>query len=117
MFHAPDQFRFKSKGSLFHTEDGNNNGVFFIPNGDGLTLQVVASDGMGWEHVSVSADGRCPTWHEMCEIKALFWDDDDCVIQFHPPKADYINNHPYCLHMWRPIGVELPRPPSIMVGV
>ena len=25
--------------------------------------------------------------------------------------------HPYCLHMWKPIGVEIPTPPSILVGI
>ena len=71
---------------------------------------------MGWEHVSVSRRDRCPTWDEMCLVKALFWDEEDCVIQYHPPRSEYVNNHPNCLHLWRPIGVSLPMPPSIMVG-
>jgi hypothetical protein len=50
-------------------------------------------------------------------IKDIFWDEDDCVIQYHPPKEDYIDNHKFCLHLWRPIGVEIPRPPKIMVGI
>ena len=37
--------------------------------------------------------------------KALFWDEDDCVIQYHPPRSEYVNNHQNCLHLWRPIGV------------
>lgn len=37
--------------------------------------------------------------------------------QYHPPKSAYVNNHPNCLHLWRPIGIEMPRPPSIMVGI
>jgi hypothetical protein len=81
----------------------------------------IASDGHGWEHVSVHVKengfSETPTWDEMCEIKALFWDDEDCVIQYHPPKSDYVNNHPNVLHMWRPVGVEIQRPPSIMVGI
>ena len=55
-------------------------------------------------------------WEEMCFIKSLFWSEDDCVIQYHPPKSDYVNNHQYCLHMWRPIEQSLPTPPSFMVG-
>ena len=54
---------------------------------------------------------------EMCQIKALFWDEDDCVIQYHPQSSEHVNNHPNCLHLWRPIGVSLPMPPSIMVGL
>ena len=79
----------------------------------------VASNGGGWEHVSVSPCNEkrkaCPTWEEMCEIKDLFWGPDECVIQYHPPKSDYVNRYPYCLHLWRPIGQELPRPPKEFV--
>jgi hypothetical protein len=39
------------------------------------------------------------------------------VIQYHPPESEYVNNHPNCLHLWRPTGCALPMPPSIMVGV
>jgi len=79
------------------------------------TIHAIASCEMGWEHVSVSVFDRCPTWQEMCFIKDMFWDDDDCVMQLHPPKADWVNNHPFTLHLWRPIGVEIPRPLQVMV--
>lgn len=59
---------------------------------------------------------RCPTWEEMCYIKSLFWDDTDCVIEFHPAKADYVSCHPYCLHLWRPTDQAFPTPDPIMVG-
>lgn len=55
----------------------------------------------GWEHVSISIGSRCPTWEEMCFVKNLFWGDDESVIQFHPMKSNYVNKHPYCLHLWR----------------
>ncbi len=98
------------------TSDGNN-GAFRVPMlADNISVNVIASDGEGWEHVSVSLPNRCPTWEEMCRIKALFWDGDDCVIQFHPPVTDYVNNHPYCLHLWRPIRAAVPMPPRWMVG-
>ena len=66
----------------------------------------VAIDGKPLEHVSVSLARRCPTWDEMSMIKDIFWEDEECVIQFHPPKSEYINWHPYCLHMWRKPGWE-----------
>lgn len=71
---------------------------------------------MLWEHVSVSRPDRTPTWDEMCAVKAAFWSDDECVMQLHPPKADWVNNHQRCLHLWRPMATEIPRPPSMMVG-
>jgi hypothetical protein len=81
---------------------------------------VIISSGMdleyGWEHVSVSLEKRCPTWDEMSYIKALFWSDDEAVMQLHPPKADHVNYHPYCLHLWRPMFEAIPLPPSMLVG-
>ena len=58
------------------------------------------------EHVSVSLRRRCPTWDEMCMVKDIFWADEECVVQFHPPKSKYVNFHPYCLHLWRKVGWE-----------
>ena len=78
---------------------------------------VQFSDGMGWEHVSVSVIGknRCPSWEEMSWIKDQFWGDEEEVIQYHPRKSEFVNTHPYVLHLWRPIGIELPRPNYTMV--
>lgn len=94
------------------------NGAFMVTLKRGQRLAVIASDGGGWEHVSVSRRDRCPLWDEMCAVKALFWDDGDCIVQFHPPRSEYVNNHPYCLHLWRVTdGREFPLPPGIMVGL
>lgn len=112
-FKCPERFRVKIPGMPLGDDTC---GVFFIDM-DGQNIRAIASAGFGWEHVSISLIDRCPTWNEMCNVKSLFWDDDDCVIQYHPPKKDYINNHEYCLHLWRPIGVDLPMPPKIMVGI
>lgn len=60
---------------------------------------------------------RCPTWAEMCFIKNIFWGPDEAVIQIHPKEADYINNHPFCLHLWRPTDQEIPVPDPILVGI
>jgi hypothetical protein len=79
-----------------------------------VTLQVIASDGKGWDHVSVVAISqyqRCPSWEEMCLVKRMFFRDDELVLQFHPPKHRYVNCHPHCLHLWRPqkqAEIELP---------
>lgn len=92
-----------------------NNGAFLFTH-KGAELRTIASDGEGWEHVSVSLATRCPTWDEMCYVKSIFWDAEDCVIQYHPPESCYVNHHPYCLHLWRPVGKEIPQPPIWMVG-
>jgi hypothetical protein len=99
------------------------NGHFLIPFGMSR-LSVIASDGTDWgdlplpiwEHVSVSLPVRCPTWTEMDFVKNLFWRDDETVMQFHVPKSEHVNCHQYCLHLWKPIGIEILRPPASCVG-
>lgn len=88
------------------------NGAFLI--GD---LRIICSDGLGWEHVSVSLADRTPTWEEMCYVKDLFWDEHEWVVQYHPPKSLYVNNHPFCLHLWRPTTCIIPAPLTILVGI
>lgn len=83
-----------------------NNGHFSISKGNGCSLKVICSNGGGWDHVSVSLPGRCPTWSEMSFIKTLFFEGEETVMQLHPPESSYINNHPYCLHLWRPQSTE-----------
>jgi len=80
-------------------------------------LKVLASADGGWDHVSVSCIDRCPTWHEMELAKRLFFEDDETAMQLHVPRKDHINNHPFCLHLWRPRSrfKQIPMPPKGMV--
>lgn len=100
------------------TKEQGHNGAFLIPKKTGSLLCII-SDGMGWEHVSVSIHkrDRCPTWDEMCFVKDLFWGDDETVVQYHPRQQDYISQHEYCLHLWKPTNVDLPAPSPILVGL
>ena len=105
--------------SIYHsTPEVGFNGMFrFLL--DGKRIRCIASDGGGWKHVSVSIEGdnRPPRWGIMCQIKDLFFEPEDCVVQFHPPQSKYINHHPGCLHIWLCTdGREFPQPPTIMVG-
>lgn len=60
----------------------------------------------GWEHVSVCPYDHSitPSWDDMCRIKDIFWEDEEAVIQVHPPKSKYVNKMPNCLHLRRPVG-------------
>lgn len=78
-------------------------------------IVIIFSWGDGWDHVSASYRNRCLTWEEMCIIKNIFFSEDETVIQYHPAKEDYINNHPFTLHLWKPQILEIPRPPKNMV--
>ncbi len=102
-FHVPHKYRIRSGPHASDDSYGNNGAFGFIVKSSKSRkpLYVIASDGEGWEHVSVSLPDRTPIWEEMSIIKKLFWDDEDLVVQFHPPRSKYVNNHPYVLHMWR----------------
>lgn len=123
MFHVPEKFRISEKENKFLGSDSGygNNGAFRIRISNVACFFIVASDGEGWEHVSVHVSdcgsNRTPTWDEMCKIKFLFWDESDCIIQYHPSKEEYVNNHKHTLHLWKPITEQIPIPPSIMVGI
>ena len=112
-------------GAYGSTKDMGANGAFQVPF-DGALLRIIASDGSdwketpglkgpAWEHVSVSLAVRCPTWKEMDYVKRLFWCDDETVIQYHVPRTEHVNTTDTCLHLWRPVGIEIPRPPKICV--
>lgn len=120
MFHVPELFRNLSHPTLGSSFVAGNNGAFELESCEpGWQLLIIASDGLGWEHVSVQAyrrQSRTPNWREMSLVKSLFWDDEDVVIQYHPRRSEYVNQHPHVLHLWRPIGVELPTPDPGLVG-
>lgn len=78
---------------------------------------VVWSNGDGWDHVSVAWPSRCPTWEEMCLVKKMFFYPEEVCVEYHPAESEYVNNHPYCLHIWRPQNETIPTPPSYMVGL
>ena len=103
-------------GILASDSSFGNNGAFVFWY-QGREWTVVISDGRDWEHVSVANKKITPSWDVMCYFKDLFFEEDETVIQYHPAKDDYINNHPHCLHLWRPIKEPFPKPPKIFVGI
>lgn len=91
-------------------------GIIRMPNWTG---SVIWSLGGGWEHVSVAPRQRkiVPSWEDMCWLKDMFFEEQECVVQYHPPKSECVNNLSNCLHLWRPVYENMPTPPSIMVGL
>lgn len=112
--------RYRHGDRMSQRAKDTNNGYFTVKTVENKYLFAIASDGGGWDHVSVSVlhESRCPTWEEMCFVKDLFWSENEPAMQLHPVKKDYINNHPHCLHLWRPQSAAnlIPLPPSFMVG-
>lgn len=132
MFHVPELARNTTHPQMSTTSANGNNGLFDVISPEpGWRLALICSDGSEapendawqWEHVSIHAYSsygtkqRTPTWKEMAFIKSLCWDDEDVVVQFHPKKSEYVNNHPHVLHLWRPTRVAIPTPPPELVGV
>jgi hypothetical protein len=114
--------RYRIREGFYATSPGDPFEAFRIRGPHGRELTVIASDGdkdagIEWEHVSVSCSTRCPNWIEMDFVKGLFWDDEETVMQLHPPRSKWINNHSYCLHLWKPWNIEIPLPPDITVGI
>jgi hypothetical protein len=118
-----EKFR-ATKGPLATTRAMGNVGCFYLPGlptaaGDVRPLQVIVSDGLDpsdasrWEHVSVKRlhDAEIPSWEEMVYVKDLFWHERETAMQLYPPHAEYVNVHRSVLHLWRPVDVEIPRPP------
>lgn len=115
--HTLDKYRLTDQERRYYGQCGDGGHGMFKVFVNGKSLFVMASNGRGWEHVSVSKRKSTPTWDEMCAVKDLFFDAEETVVQYHPPKSEYVNQHPYCLHLWRPTGKDIPRPPAIFVGL
>lgn len=136
----PEQYRLVNHPILGSDSSYRCNGFFVIPHHriSNYFYNCQVSDGMGWQHVSVTLTKqefkvigrvrvskkttvlsveRCCTWEEMCHVKSLFWTDEETVMQLHPPKYEYVNQHQYCLHLWKPDNKEIPLPDSLMVGI
>lgn len=124
-----EQYRVKEAG--MPPPGSGRHGVFAIPINSPINTVAycIATEGMKneaeWEHVSVSIAfrniagnemKRTPRWEEMEAIKQLFWEDEECVIQYHPPRSVYINDCNFCLHMWKPWGDNVKMPATNMVG-
>jgi len=53
-----------------------------------------------WRHVSFSCKKRYPTWDELLAVRYEFFPPEAEVIQVFPPQVEYVNLHPFTLHMW-----------------
>lgn len=116
-FEKAEKFRSPHPLGIPHKE-GDDYGWFMIPSKKSkkhkLRVMVAPSDSE-WQHISISLPNRCPFWSEMCEIKDLFFNEDDVVVQYHPAKKDYVNIADNCLHLWKWNSGEFPTPPKICV--
>ena len=104
-------------GKFASTATDGFNGAFKIRTPWG-SLFIIVSDGMGWEHVSVTRfdkPNKTPSWDMMNYVKDLIWRDDETVVQYHPAKSEYVNIHPGCLHLWKLAAGKYVTPPLYCV--
>jgi hypothetical protein len=73
----------------------------------GATLIVVVEpelhEGELWAHLSVSVfkpKARVPTWDELRWCKDVFIGPDRKAVTVFPPRAEYVNHHEHCLHLF-----------------
>ena len=86
---------------------------------DRKQYSIILSWGGGWEHLSVNpiSQNKTPSWDFMCQLKEMFFRDDEACVEYHPARKDYISQLDHCLHIWKPLREKLPVPPSIFVGL
>lgn len=123
-FERAEEYRFKLQGK-FKTFTGDHFGLFIIPV-ENSQIRIIVDDGAetGWEHASVTCkvmnnkgeiENMMPPWDCMMMVKMMFWDDEECVLQFHPPESVYVGHDTMVLHLWRQVGVNHPLPPRELV--
>lgn len=75
---------------------------YALGNHDGLRLIIDCSqkdDDRWWIHISVSRAKRTPSHEDMAAAKRAFLG-DRYAYAVYPPRAQYVNIHPNCLHLW-----------------
>ena len=101
----------KNNANLLIKTVGYDGGAGEIYQGGKPFASVIWSDGLGWDHVSISPykKSHTATWDEMCRLKDMFFHEEETVVQYHPAKSNYVNKMPNCLHLWRPQeGIAVP---------
>lgn len=81
----------------------------YVNKGQGLVVMTsiaTKDDGHKVLHVSLSRRSRLPDWNDVKRVKDAFIGEDKEAYHVLPKKADYINIHPYCLHLWHELEEE-----------
>ena len=63
-------------------------------------LRVLAARELGEWHISVSAVGRYPSWDELRDVCWALRPERQFKVIVPPRGADYLNEHPFCIHLW-----------------
>lgn len=67
---------------------------------ESVLMTVGLHDGKRWIHFSMAHPSRVPHFVELRDFKRHFLGDERKAILVLPPKAEYVNIHPFCLHLF-----------------
>lgn len=62
--------------------------------------QVILSIDHGMHHLSISHANRLPTYDELKHVRYTLLKHVKYMAQIFPPTNEFVNVHPYCLHLW-----------------
>lgn len=90
--------------SNYSVIDEYSNAARFIRN-DCMTVisEVAEYQKRLWLHVSCAHADKLPSWADLREVKSVFVGSKRMALSIMPSEAEYVNVHPYCLHLWSPI--------------
>ena len=83
-------------------ELGLDGGAYKSRNGLAVIISCcIEEDGKNWVHLSVSRKNSMPTWGELVDVKEIFLGKNAVAIQVLPPRSEWVNVHPFCLHLYQ----------------
>ena len=62
--------------------------------------RVIVSKDNGLWHLSISYPHRLPTYDELKKARYKYLPDVHYATQIFPPESEFVNVHPYVLHLW-----------------
>jgi hypothetical protein len=81
-------------GRAFRVQNCSSKGLLV------LAKVCVEADSEVWLHVSFSRRDRIPDWSDTTFVKNTFIGEDKEAYVKLPKQEEYVNFHPYCLHLW-----------------
>ncbi len=85
-------------------ESGYDGAVFEYSGIRGYMTVILSTarerDGRKWLHVSVAHPEKIPSWDTLKTVKTIFIGRNRVALQVLPSETEYVNHHPFCLHLF-----------------
>ena len=59
-----------------------------------------------WRHASLSRIDRMPSYQDIADVKEDFVGPANRAVMIFPPRAEHVNDHQFCLHLYHAVGNE-----------